>query len=86
MSCSAFGSAIPAKKIQENDEQIPHPATISPLDSARGLPHSAVMIVAMSSVAATTASYHLRGFPINAYMIQHSMSPDGIVKMLQCRI
>lgn len=36
-----------------------HPATISAFDSASGLPHSAVMMAAMSSVAAIISSYHL---------------------------
>lgn len=38
----------------------PHPEVNSPLDSAKGLPDSTVMMVAMSSWAARTRSYHLR--------------------------
>lgn len=36
-----------------------HPDANSPLDSLRGLPPSMVMMVAMSSSAASTRSYHL---------------------------
>ena len=39
--------------------QATHPPTNSPLDSLKGLPDSTVMIVQMSSSAATTKSYHL---------------------------
>ena len=40
---------------------VTYPEAISPLASASGLPHSMVIMVAISSVCRTMRSYHLRG-------------------------
>lgn len=51
-----------------------HPDANSPLDSFRGLPPSMVMMVAMSSSAASTRSYHL-----------HACTSANVLKLLHTK-